>query len=72
MSKVTTVGINVAKGAFSAHGIDERGRMVVRWTNRVEGSLRTGGNPSRPLTTPSDAPSGFEHSASAKCDSRDQ
>ena len=32
MAKVTTVGIDLAKGVFSVHGVDEAGRVVLRKT----------------------------------------
>jgi transposase len=32
MSKITTVGIDLAKNVFSIHGVDERGAVVVRKT----------------------------------------
>ena len=34
MSKITTVGIDLAKNVFSIHGVDERGAVVVRRTVR--------------------------------------
>jgi hypothetical protein len=41
MDKVTTVGIDLAKRVFALHGVDAKGRIVLRKTVRREQFVQT-------------------------------